>query len=69
MKNCNFVFKNNVSIYLVVLGDFDNFKLSKILDTLLSYYGCSIKSLWLHIQVLSDGMHRVLFLYSTNLLL
>ena len=35
MKNCDFVFKNNVSIYLVILGDFDNLKLGKILDILL----------------------------------
>ena len=71
------VFKNNVSIYLPIFGDFDNLKLGKILDILLSFYGCSIESLWLHIQVKPSNVircfgllnkHWVLFLYSSTVL-
>ena len=36
--------KNNFSINLVILSVFDNLKLGKILDFLLRYYKCSIKS-------------------------
>lgn len=44
MKNSVILFyKNNLSIYLVILNDFVYLKLGKILEMFTSYYGCSIK--------------------------
>ena len=36
-------YNNNFMIYLVILSDFDNLKLDKILEFLLSHYECSLK--------------------------
>ena len=36
-------FNNNLMIYFVNLSDFDNLKPDKILEFLLSHYGCSVK--------------------------
>ena len=45
MKNCNFVYKNNFTIYLVISSDFDKSKLGTILDFLLTYFRFSIKTI------------------------
>ena len=40
---------NNFMIYLVILSDFDNLKLYKILEIFFSHYGSSVK-IWSHIE-------------------
>ena len=43
-------YNNNFSIYLIILSDFDDLKLDKILDCFVQPLSMFCKSLWLHIK-------------------
>ena len=50
MKTLNFFYNNNFSIYLIILNDFDNLKLDKILEYFVLSLWIFCKNLWLYIE-------------------
>ena len=50
MKTLNFFYNNNFSIYLIILNDFDNLKLDKILEFFVLSLWVFCKNLWLYIE-------------------
>ena len=50
MKTLNFFYNNNFSIYLIILNDFDNLKLDKMLEFFVLSLWIFCKNLWLYIE-------------------
>ena len=58
MKNSMILFyKNNLNIYMVILSDFDNLTLGKIIYFFIKLLWMFYKNLWLHIEHLGGLDH------------